>query len=422
LTEFLAQHCKALEASYRAARSGSTGASQDRYGQSKSISANVATANKCVYCGKGHSIYNCEGYLQLEVHKRIKEARARNLCLNCLKSTAHLAKRCTMKPSRECSKQHNTLLHLESAKKADSAPEDVNNTDKEKVVATSVSHASLEANRYVILATAIVVIADSKGNDVRCRALLDSGSQFCFITKNCVEKLKLVQFDTQIPICGLGEMSTQARKKVDITLRSRINKFQANLSCLVINEITQALPANRIEANNVRVPKGIQLADPEFYKSTRVDLLVGAEIFFDLMCVGRIKGSDTQPAWQKTLLGWIASGNLVATDYGQKRTICGLVVNEQLNADLTRFWQIESSERQNTRSPEERVCETHFKQTCKRNEEGRFVVTLPPRENQLQGLGESRELAIQRLKKLEGRLERRPQLKKEYTEFIREYL
>jgi len=106
-----------------------------------------------VYCGKGHSIYNCEGYLQLEIYKRIKETRARNLCL---KSTTHIAKQCIMKPYRECSKQHHTLLHLESTKKADSAPDDVNNTDKDKVVATNVSHASLEANKYVLLATAIV--------------------------------------------------------------------------------------------------------------------------------------------------------------------------------------------------------------------------------------------------------------------------
>jgi len=68
------------------------------------------------------------------------------------------------------------------------------------------------------------------------------------------------------------------------------------------------------------------------------------------------------------------------------------------------------------------VCETHFKRTYKRDEEGRFVVTLPTKENQLRKLGESRELAIQRLKKLERRLEKKPQLKKEYTEFIHEYL
>jgi len=49
-------------------------------------------------------------------------------------------------------------------------------------------------------------------------------------------------------------------------------------------------------------------------------------------------------------------------------------------------------------------------------------MALPTRENQLQRLGESRELAIQRLNKLEKRLEKRPQLKKEYIEFIHEYL
>jgi len=109
-------------------------------------------------------------------------------------------------------------------------------------------------------------------------------------------------------------------------------------------------------------------------------------------------------------------------DGPQKNTVCGLIVNEQLNADLTRFWQIERSERQSTRFPEKRICETHFKQTYKRNKEGRFVVALPMRENQLRRLGELRELAIRRLKKLERRLGKRFQLNKEYAEFMREYL
>jgi len=234
LTEFLAQYCKALEASCRTVRSGGSSTSQDRGGQLKGTSSNVATANKCVYYGKGHSIYNCEGYLQLEIYKRIKEARVRNLCLNCLKSTTHIAKKCTMKPCRECSKPHNTLLHLESTKGANSTSEDntdVNNTDKDKVVAISVSHASLESNKAVLLATAIVVITNSEGYDRRCRVLLDSGSQSCFITRNCAKKLGLKQFDTHMPVCGLGEMSMQARKRVDVTLRSRINGFQVKLFC-----------------------------------------------------------------------------------------------------------------------------------------------------------------------------------------------
>jgi len=61
------------------------------------MSANIATMNnKYVYCKKeDHAIYKCEDYLQLEVEKRIKEAR---LCKLCLKSTSHQARQCNIKP------------------------------------------------------------------------------------------------------------------------------------------------------------------------------------------------------------------------------------------------------------------------------------------------------------------------------------
>lgn len=86
------------------------------------------------------------------------------------------------------------------------------------------------------------------------------------------------------------------------------------------------------------------MADSEFYKSTGVDLLLDAEIFFDIMCAGRIKRSTAQPTWQNTLFGWIASGNLLTEERKQQNIICHLSV-EQLNSDLNRLLQIEHDER-----------------------------------------------------------------------------
>lgn len=421
LTDFLAQHSKALEASVRTAKS-----SQEKYGQIKGASTHVATmSNKCMYCGKeGHEIYKCKDYLQLEIDKRIKEARSRKLCLNCLKGTSHQARQCTVRPCRKCSKKHNTLLHLEqtSAKGQEFADENADAKDSEKVVATSVSHTSSEQSRQVLLATAMVEVTNFKGDKVLCRALLDSGSQSCFVTSRCIKNLALKQSSGRIPICGLGGMSTQATRRVKIALRSRINSFNVNLNCLIIDQITQAMPLNAIKLDEIKVPKGITLADPEFHKSSEIDLLLGAEIFFDLMCIGRIKISKNQPTWQKTLLGWIASGNVITTNYQQKGTVCGLSINDQLNVNLARFWQIEHDERQNTRTPEERICEGHFARTYKRNPDGRFVVSLPTKEEQMQRLGDSREQAIKRFKNLERRFEKHPQLREEYATFMHEYL
>ncbi|XP_025995820.2 uncharacterized protein LOC105202869 [Solenopsis invicta] len=425
LTDFLAQHSKALEASIRTARTGSSSTGQDRIGQARATTANIATTNnKCAYCEKeNHAIYKCEDYLRLDVSQRIKEARSRRLCLNCLKAASHQTKHCNVKPCRQCNKRHNTLLHLEQAliKKAETLTES-SSAAEGKIVATSINHAASVQNKQVLLATAVVKVTDSRGNEVLCRALLDSGAQSCFITSSCAKKLALEQFGAYTPVRCLGELSTRTNKRVRIKLQSRINKFKADLDCLIIDQIIQFMPDDTINTNDIQIPEGIILADPEFYEPARVDLLLGAEIFYDIMCIGRIKLSTAQPTWQKTLLGWIISGSLVTTARKQNGTMCNLAIYDQLNANLTRFWQIEHNERQSTRSPEERACKKHLANTYKRNKEGRFIVSMPIKEDRLQELGESRERAVQRFRNLERKFTRQPQLKQEYARFIHEYL
>ncbi|XP_067208459.1 uncharacterized protein [Linepithema humile] len=108
------------------------------------------------------------------------------------------------------------------------------------------------------------------------------------------------------------------------------------------------------------------MADSQFDQPAKIELLIGAEIFLDLLCIGRIKLADNQPSWQKTLLGWIVSGELATGSY-PKGTICSLAVREPLNDSLTKFWQLKGCNRINSRTPEERACEIHFAKTIKYN-------------------------------------------------------
>lgn len=125
----------------------------------------------CAYCGKAdYPIYKCY-LLGVRVNKRIKEARFRKLCLNCLKVASHQAKQCGSGSYRKCNKRHNTLLHLEQVTKPPEADNMKTTTplDKEHVISTSVNHAAVSQDRQVILATTIVNILDARGIPVeRC--------------------------------------------------------------------------------------------------------------------------------------------------------------------------------------------------------------------------------------------------------------
>lgn len=52
---------------------------------------------------------------------------------------------------------------------------------------------------------------------------------------------------------------------------------------MVIEKITQNLPSDRINSVNIQIPNGISLADPQFNKPAKIDLLLGAKVFFDLL-------------------------------------------------------------------------------------------------------------------------------------------
>lgn len=69
---------------------------------------------------------------------------------------------------------------------------------------------------------------------------------------------------------------------------------------------------------------------------------------------------------------------------------------------------------------EEIQCENHFVATHSRNTDGRFIIHLPFKDG-IQQLGKSYGIAECRLKLLERKLERQPNLKLQYHEFMREY-
>ncbi|KYM96586.1 hypothetical protein ALC62_12752 [Cyphomyrmex costatus] len=87
LITFLTQRCRALEASSRDQHSK---IASEKSSQNKKIAAHVVTTkNGCAYCHlENHSIYKCKDFLALQVDQRIKEAKTRKMCLNCLKSAS----------------------------------------------------------------------------------------------------------------------------------------------------------------------------------------------------------------------------------------------------------------------------------------------------------------------------------------------
>ncbi|XP_017763965.1 PREDICTED: uncharacterized protein LOC108553536 [Eufriesea mexicana] len=89
--------------------------------------------------------------------------------------------------------------------------------------------------------------------------------------------------------------------------------------------------------------------------------------------------------------------------------------------DLQRFWELEEVSKTRHFSSEEQESEHHYRDHVRRDKNGRYIVALPFNEKKTQ-LGESRSRALNRLLSLERKFQRDPELKREYSDVMKEYL
>jgi len=62
-------------------------------------------------------------------------------------------------------------------------------------------------------------------------------------------------------------------------------------------------------------------------------------VFWQLICIGQIRKHKNQPTFQKTQLGWVIGGKLPAEIFAKSR-LCGVSLNEQINQNLAKFWEM----------------------------------------------------------------------------------
>jgi Protein of unknown function (DUF1759)/Putative peptidase (DUF1758) len=303
LTHFLKNRADLLEITeYR----GETKPAQPRTQENKpqrtqdhgSGSRNVSLKRDytCPICKGEHAVYNCKTFLALSSRDRESRIRDANRCLNCLTS-GHWANTCRKPPCQKCQKQHNILLH---PTQRDSNPE----TDG------GVTLMVRAKAQQAFLTTALVMVMDQQGVFHRARAILDNASSSHFIQDEFRRRLGLQTTPINAKLAGINHTSSRVRKTCELNMRSRTGAYQGNLSCLVVDEITQTLPNTKIDRSGMSIPDHIHLADPEFEKPARVDILIGADLFWSLIGSRVLDLRPNRTQLRETKLGWIVTGTI----------------------------------------------------------------------------------------------------------------
>ncbi|XP_055633093.1 uncharacterized protein LOC129773505 [Toxorhynchites rutilus septentrionalis] len=104
---------------------------------------------------------------------------------------------------------------------------------------------------------------------------------------------------------------------------------------------TKDLPSVSVDVSTWDIPNGIQLADPSFYKPSNIDVIIGAELFFDIFNPSeRILLGNSLPWLINSKVGWIVSGN-THQKYTNIPFACNIATTSDLHRDMERFWSIE---------------------------------------------------------------------------------
>ena len=340
------------------------------------------------------------------------------MCINCLRP-GHFASQCkSLHRCKVCQRPHHSLLHIES-KFDKSSPTTIPSSSINPVT----SHTATELKSSILLMTCKLLIESPNGSIVEARGILDSASSASFISERIVQSLKIPRSSCTARISGIAGLSHSSDTQSIATFIISPLQYpeqKMNISAIVVPRVTCDLPVSPVPFNSEwNHLSNLKLADPSFGSPSRIDILLGVDIFTAVMQQGQRSGPVGSPVALKTKFGWVIAGMTEPRE--QPHDVVTYHVTIANGDDLLRkFWEIEKYKTNNiVLSLEEKLVLQHYQKNHCRSDSGAFVVKLPKRENS-KPLGESRTQAVRRFISLERSLYSKVQ-REEFNSVMEEY-
>ena len=168
--------------------------------------------------------------------------------------------------------------------------------------------------RDSLLMTCRVRVKSPSGACTIARALLDSASSASFISEHLAQSLRLPRTKRDVVISGVAGLAHKSQTQYFATF----NVSPVNLSTKVISVTTAIVPQVTCELPMRPVTfssewshlNGLQLADPSFGNPGHIDLLLGVDVFVNVLLSGRRFGRPGTPTAFETHFGWVLAGSV----------------------------------------------------------------------------------------------------------------
>lgn len=154
-----------------------------------------------------------------------------------------------------------------------------------------------------------MVNVEMNGLLFRARALIDYGSEATFISGNIRYRIVIPCCNIAAQVTGVNQTIAPTPSKVcDLATSSPINtKFKFVTQVFVLKTITCELPTYPSE-----IIQELQLADPDFFVTLPVDIIIGSDIYLKIICSGIQHNVLHSLLQQGTAFRWILSGPISA--------------------------------------------------------------------------------------------------------------
>lgn len=420
---------------------------QSSNAQPPSQAKNKPTYVQCFVCNSNaHKIYSCEVFTSKTPQERHQLVKQHHRCFSCLGN--HDLKDChSQSTCRTCNKKHHTMLHFpnqgnyanysaplpdnKSRSKSTESTSNENNSHTSVTLTSQDHQCSPFKNSTVLLGTFLVKLTSAQGTTHVFRALLDSGSMCDLITEHAAQLLGTRKFKSNIKLSGLSQTATQTRGQTYLNIETLSGKLIASQHpMLVLDKLTVNLPRLPVSTEVIERTKRYCLADPSFHLPGRIDVVIGGDLYPQLLTNKKFSLGRHMPYVIGTHFGYIVMGSAPCaqspTTSSNLEASSSQVISLHATTDcdlhtsLQRFWTQEELPVYDKKTVEQELCDENFRITHSRETDGRYVVRLPFKEAH-PPLGVSHPMAERRYHSLERKFTTQPQFAQLYHDFMSEY-
>ena len=189
-----------------------------------------------------------------------------------------------------CQKSHHTLLHI-----GDTNSTSADNSSTSPASIQVPTHTAIKLKSSALLMTYRVLVTAPNGSRVVARGLLDNASSASFVSEHLTQSLGLPWVRQNVRVSGITGTSptpsTHSIATLQISL-AHCNERSIELTAIVLQRVTCDLPISRVPfdlswKHNSDLPLA---ADPSFGQPGRIDILLGVDIYIEILLHGRRTG------------------------------------------------------------------------------------------------------------------------------------